>query len=117
MPVQVLFDSGQSSARRAYRDCIARRGMRWSSSDGVTLDILAPALPFLADTAGGVNVNSVVAMLQFGKFRELFMGDAGEARLLAFGDDLRADVLKNPSGDRRGHRAHKLARLPEPEQG
>ena len=36
-------------------------------------------------------------MLQYKDFRELFMGDAGEAdeaRLLAFGDDLHADVLK-----------------------
>jgi competence protein ComEC len=36
-------------------------------------------------------------MLDYQGFRELFMGDAGEdseARLLAFGDDLRADVLK-----------------------
>jgi competence protein ComEC len=71
--------------------------MRWSAGDSVTLDILAPAEPFLADTGDDVNENSIVAMLHYGAYRELFMGDAGEdseARLLAWGDDLRADVLK-----------------------
>jgi competence protein ComEC len=71
--------------------------MRWSAGDGVSLDILAPSMPFLADTGDDVNENSIVAMLQYRNFRELFMGDAGEAseaRLLAFGDDLRASVLK-----------------------
>jgi competence protein ComEC len=81
---------------------IARRGVRWESGDGVTLDVLAPALPFLADTGDDVNENSIVAMLHYQLsnghgFRELFTGDAGEdseARLLGRGDDLRADVLK-----------------------
>src|SRR5664280_164422 len=109
MPVHILFDSGQRYEGRAYRDCIAaawshrvpvviaRRGMRWSSGDGVTLDVLAPALPFLADTGDDVNENSIVTMLRYVGFRELFMGDAGEAsenRLVAFGDHLNADVLK-----------------------
>jgi beta-lactamase superfamily II metal-dependent hydrolase len=109
MNVSVLYDSGQSYAGRAYGDCvtsarahnvpivIARRGMRWSSGDGVTLSILAPALPFLADTGDDVNEDSIVTRLSYGAFRELFMGDAGEnseGRLLAFGDDLRADMLK-----------------------
>ena len=109
MPVTLIFDSGQSYGGRAYRDCIvaahahaisiiiARRGMRWTSGDGVTVDILSPATPFLADTGDDVNENSIVAMVRYGGFRELFMGDAGEsaeARLLATGADLRADVLK-----------------------
>jgi len=50
MPVGMIFDSGQAYSGRAYRDCIssahaqsvpiilARRGMRWMSGDGVTLD-------------------------------------------------------------------------------
>jgi beta-lactamase superfamily II metal-dependent hydrolase len=98
MPVAMLLDSGQTYRGRAYRDCIAsarthnvpiviaRRGMRWSSGDGVTLDILAPSLPFLADTGDDVNENSIVVMLRDQAFSELFMGDAGEAsesRLLA----------------------------------
>jgi beta-lactamase superfamily II metal-dependent hydrolase len=62
-----------------------QRGYRWTY-DGVTLDILAPSLPVLADTGDDINENSIVAMLHYGSFRELFMGDAGEsseARLLA----------------------------------
>jgi beta-lactamase superfamily II metal-dependent hydrolase len=52
----------------------------------VTLDILAPSLPFLTDTGDDVNENSIVVMLHYRSFRKLFMGDAGEsseARLLA----------------------------------
>ncbi len=63
----------------------------------MTLDVLAPTTPFLADTGDDVNENSIVVMLRYGEFRELFMGDAGEAseaRLLAGGDDLHADAIK-----------------------
>jgi competence protein ComEC len=112
MPVGMIFDSGQAYSGRAYRDAmaaahthsvpivIARRGMRWSSGDGVTLDVLAPSMPFLADTGDDINENSIVVILRYRKYRELFMGDAGEAseaHLLATDatvDDLRADVVK-----------------------
>jgi beta-lactamase superfamily II metal-dependent hydrolase len=113
MPVGMIFDSGQSYAGRAYNDAtaaahahaipivVARRGMRWTSGDGVALDILAPSTPFLADTGDDVNENSIVTLLSYNDgphfFRELFMGDAGkasEARLLTNGVNLRADVLK-----------------------
>ena len=102
--MDVLYDSGQTYNGRAVTASahahgvpivIARRGMQWASGDGVALDILAPAVPFLADTGDDVNENSIVARLRYNHFRELFMGDAGEAsesRLLGFGDDLRADV-------------------------
>jgi competence protein ComEC len=108
LPVRMLFDSGQQYSGRAFRDCMheaathgvqvvrPQRGYRWTD-DGVTLDILAPSLPMLADTGDDVNENSIVVMLHYGRFRELFMGDAGEAseaRLLARGDDLRADAVK-----------------------
>ncbi len=98
MPVGMIFDSGQTYSGRAYRDAmaaahshgvpvvLARRGMRWISGDGVTLDVLAPSMPILADTGDDVNENSIVVMLRYQAFRELFMGDAGEAseaRLLA----------------------------------
>jgi len=102
MPVGMIFDSGQSYSGRAYRDAmvaarshgvpvvLARRGMRWTSGDGLTLDILAPSMPFLAETGDDVNENSIVTRLtsRVGAraFQELFMGDAGEAsesRLLA----------------------------------
>lgn len=114
MPVDAILDSGQSYGGRAYRDCmaathahhvpiiIAHPGMRWSSGDGVVLDVLAPGRPFLADTGDDVNENSIVAMLHYRRpdgreFRALFTGDAGqnrEAQLLATRVDLRADVLK-----------------------
>ena len=121
MPVAMLFDSGQQYNGRAYRDCIAsahahaipivltRRGMRWKSGDGVSLEVLAPSLPFLTDTGDDVNENSIVIMLRYRVFRELFMGDAGEAsetRLVAAADDLRADVLKV------GHHGSKYASTP-----
>lgn len=50
----MIFDSAQTYSGRAYRDCIAtahkhsvpillaRRGMRWTSGDGVTLDLSFP---------------------------------------------------------------------------
>jgi competence protein ComEC len=91
MPVGMIFDWGQAYSGRAYRDAmvaarlhgvpvvLARRGMHWTSGDGVTLDILAPSMPFLAETGDDVNENSIVVMLHAGAFRELFMGDAGEA--------------------------------------
>jgi hypothetical protein len=86
MPVAMIFDSGQTYSGRAYRDAIAaahahripvllaRRGMRWSSGDGVSLNVLAPSLPFLADTGDDVNENSIVVMLHYRDFHELFMG-------------------------------------------
>ena len=48
--------------------------MRWSAGDGVSLDILAPSLPFLADTGDDVNENSIVAMLHYRNFRESVHG-------------------------------------------
>jgi competence protein ComEC len=105
----MIFDSGQAYSGRAYRDAmaaagshhvpvaLARRGMQWTSGDGVTLEVLAPSMPFLADTGDDVNENIIVVMLRADGFRELFMGDAGEAseaRLLAAGIDLHADAVK-----------------------
>jgi competence protein ComEC len=104
----LLFDSGQHYDGRAFRDCLheaqthsvpivrPQRGHRWTD-DGVTLEILAPSLPVLADTGDDINENSIVAMMYYGDFRELFMGDAGESseeRLLASGIDLHAAALK-----------------------
>jgi len=121
LPVRMIFDSGQSYRGRAYQDCLAsahahgvpvvraRRGMRWRSGDGVTLDVLAPSMPFLADTGDDVNENSIVVMLCTAGFRELFMGDAGEAseaRLLESGDDLGADAVKV------GHHGSRYASTP-----
>jgi competence protein ComEC len=121
MPVKMIFDSGQAYTGRAYTDAmaaarshavpvvLARRGIRWTSGDGVTLDVLAPSLPFLIDTGDDVNENSIVVMLHYRNFRELFMGDAGEAseaRLLADGDDLHAEAVKV------GHHGSRYASTP-----
>ena len=88
--------------------------MRWSSGDGVTIDVLAPPRPFLAETGDDVNENSIVALLRYRRadgreFRalftgrrrlqpsvsKLFTGDAGtqtEERVLAAETDIEADV-------------------------
>jgi beta-lactamase superfamily II metal-dependent hydrolase len=113
--VDAIGDSGQPYGGRAFNDCIAaaqrrgisvvpvRRGMRYATDDGVAFDALAPEEPLLADGPNDVNENSVVLMLQYRcsacprPFRMLFTGDAGaesEARMLASGTDLEADVLK-----------------------
>jgi len=112
--VDTIADSGQQYGGRAYVDCLAaarergvpvrvvRAGMQWQTDDGVVLDVLAPSEPFLADTGDDVNENSIVLRLSYrlpdGRaYRALFTGDAGEgseARLLARGADVRADLLK-----------------------
>jgi hypothetical protein len=77
MPVDAILDPGQPYGGRAYRDCItaarahhvpivtAYPEMRWSSGDGLALEVLAPGRPFLADTGDDVNENSIVAMLHY----------------------------------------------------
>jgi competence protein ComEC len=113
--LDAIGDSGQPYAGRAFSDCmtaarqrtipiiLVRRGMHYATDDGVTLDALAPEEPLLADGPNDVNENSVVLMLRYRcggcsrSFRMLFTGDAGaqsEARMLANGTDLAADVLK-----------------------
>lgn len=111
--VREIFDSGQSYNGRAYADCrraaaerrvpirVARRGLRWTSGDGVSLDILAPTEVPLVDTGDDVNENSIVARLTYTRdgppFTALFMGDAGmarEAELIDHRIDLRANFLK-----------------------
>jgi competence protein ComEC len=113
--VDAIGDSGQTYGGRAFNDCLAaaherhipivlvRRGMHYATGDGVTFDALAPEEPLLADGPNDVNENSVVLMLRYRcpscarPFRMLFTGDAGaqtEARILAHGDDVAADVLK-----------------------
>jgi len=113
--VDAIGDSGQTYGGRAYNDCIAaaherripivlvRRGMHYATGDGVTFDALAPQEPLLEDGSNDVNENSVVLMLRYRcpgcarPFGMLFTGDAGaqtEARILANGDDVAADVLK-----------------------
>jgi competence protein ComEC len=112
--VDAFGDAGEPYPGRAYRDCLAavqgrripivlvRQGMRYATDDGVMLDALSPQ-PLLTDGPNDVNENSVVLTLTYRcprcarPFRMLFTGDAGtqsEARILATGVDLAADVLK-----------------------
>jgi competence protein ComEC len=77
--------------------------MRYATDDGVAFDALAPEEPLLADGSNDVDENSVVFRMTYHcvacarPFRMLFTGDAGaasEARILAAGADVEADVLK-----------------------
>ncbi len=120
--VRAVADSGQQYGGRAFNDGmreatsrripvrIARCGDHWSTDDGVTLSILSPCGALLTSGKNDVNENSLVAMLQYGTFRTLFMGDAGfetERSLLASGAVLHADVLKV------GHHGSAYASSPE----
>ena len=127
LPVSLILDSGQPYGGRAYADCraaaerfgvpvkVARAGGRWESGDGVTVDVLGPSEPLIADGRDDVNENSVVVRVTYLRkgappFRALFTGDAGsgsERRLLANGTDLRAQFLKV------GHHGSRFATTPE----
>jgi competence protein ComEC len=106
--VSEVADSGQVYGGHAYRDAIAtaasegvpvvlpRAGSRWQTDDGVTLQFIGPSLPFIGGR-NSINSNSVAFLLQYGRFRMLFTGDAGsesEQRFLSEGIALGADVLK-----------------------
>jgi len=102
-------DSGQSYPGHAYRDALdvaraqhvtmlePRGGNVLHTDDGVTFRFFGPTLPYITGSRSDINSNSLVFRLEYGHFRMLFMGDAGtetEERVLANGDDVRADVLK-----------------------
>jgi len=102
-------DSGQAYAGHAYIDARStarerhvpmlepRGGDIWRTDDGLTFRFYGPTLPYIHGGRSDINDNSLVFRLEYGSFRMLFTGDAGEAteqRLLASGFDLRADVLK-----------------------
>jgi competence protein ComEC len=105
----IFADSGQAYPGHAYHDALdvvaqqrvpivyPRGGAVWTTDDGVTFRFYAPTVPLLTKTRNDINNNSLVFRLEYGHFRMLFTGDAGadaEARILASGADLRADVLK-----------------------
>ena len=113
--VGVILDGGQTYGGHAYRDCLAEArahrvpvhvasaGEVYRFDHEIALRILAPSAPYFTDGANDVNENSIVALLEYrcaacaSPLRALFMGDAGaqsEARLLASGIDLHAEVLK-----------------------
>jgi competence protein ComEC len=74
-----------------------RGGTVWHTDDGVTFRFYGPTMPLLVNTRNDINSNSLVFRVEYGHFRMLFTGDAGaeaEARILASGADVHADVLK-----------------------
>ena len=75
----------------------ATRGRAIDLGGGATLTLLGPPEPPIVGSRSDVNANSVVARLDFGETRFLFMGDAEtgtERWLLAERADVRARVLK-----------------------
>ncbi len=108
MPVGWVADSGQRYGGHAYNDGLAEARshrvpvvvpacrQRWVD-DEVTFTFLSPCGPQFTDGVNDVNENSLVVLVQYGRLRALFMGDAGfqsEERLLSQGVDLHADILK-----------------------
>jgi competence protein ComEC len=102
-------DSGQAYVGNAYRDALAvareravpilepRGGDVWRTDDGVSFRFYSPRQPYVTGSRNDINNNSLIFRLEYARFRMLFTGDAGaetEARLLARGEDLRADVIK-----------------------
>lgn len=104
-----VLDSGfphGSSVQRSTLEAIASHGIPFRKAragqvlkidSDLTIRILWPEEPFLRGTASDPNNNSVVLLVQHGAIRLLFPGDLeepGELRLLARGEELRADYLK-----------------------
>jgi competence protein ComEC len=90
-----IEDSHELQAPRAATRCMA--GQRWTW-DGVTFEFLHPQA---ADYDSGARSNAMSCVLRIGNGRRtaLLAGDieaAQEARLVASGDSLRADVLLMP---------------------
>jgi len=107
--VGFFADSGQTYAGHAYHDALdlarerrvpmlePRGGDAWRTDDGVTFRFYGPTLPYITGSRSDINSNSLIFRIEYGTFRMLFTGDAGseaEARILASGADIGADVLK-----------------------
>ncbi len=102
-------DSGQSYAGHAYLDALAtarerrvpilepRGGDVWRTDDGVTFRFYGPTLPYIGGGRNDINDNSLIFRIEYGSFRMLFTGDAGEAterRLLRDAADLGSSVRR-----------------------
>jgi len=75
----------------------AHRGRVVDLGGGARLTLLGPPDPVITGSRSDVNSNSVVARLDYGQTRFLFMADAEsgtERALLSAGDDVQATVLK-----------------------
>jgi competence protein ComEC len=108
MPISLFLDSGQvtsSPLQRRLLQSIHRYGVPFRIVHAgqsfpfgmVRVEVLGPPQPFLAGTRSDLNCNSVVLGLAIGGRHLLLTGDAeepSEAKILARGVDLQADVLK-----------------------
>ena len=84
-----------AEARVPVRD--ATLGRQIDLGAGATLTLLGPPAPPITGSRSDVNANSVVARLDYGRTRFLFMGDAEtvtERWLMEQGADVQARVLK-----------------------
>jgi len=74
-----------------------RGGDVWRTDDGVTFRFYGPTLPYIGGGRNDINDNSLIFRIEYGSFRMLFTGDAGEAterRLLRDAADLRSSVRR-----------------------
>jgi len=77
-----------------------RGGDAWRTDDGVVFRFYGRTLPYIVDGRNDINDDSLIFRLEYGSFRMLLTGDAGETarqRLLASGVDLRAYVGRSRS--------------------
>lgn len=103
--VTTVYGNGSDHASRLYEDVLGylvanrvqyvlcREGQKYRFG-GAEIAVLHPGT---GDRSSDVNEMSVVLMLNYGKFRALFTGDAGkwaENKMLERGASLKADVLK-----------------------
>lgn len=88
LPVDLVLDPGEpvpEAAYLAYLAAVEQAGARWRRAragdavdvDGVRLEVLSPDRDW-ADRTLDPNEESVVLLVQFGRHRLLFTGDAGE---------------------------------------
>jgi competence protein ComEC len=109
--VGLVLDSGQecySATCQAWRSMIeeeeipyrrAQSGMSLELGQGVRLQVLHPPAPLMTNTSSDSNNNSVVLLLEYGRFSVLLTGDVqweAEKVLLASGQPLRSLALKVP---------------------
>ncbi len=109
VPVRQILDSGfpqGSGVQRRLTDWIRREGIPYRRARAgqivrvgseVTIEVLWPPDQYVRDTESDANNNSVVLRIRHGTVRILIAGDLqsdGEARLLASGVNVAADVLK-----------------------
>jgi competence protein ComEC len=103
MPVGAVLEPGEPVADSAYLallDTLAAHRVRWRpveaggafTLDGISFRVLGPSG---RARTGDLNEDSVVLLVQYGKFSALFTGDAGERTEPGWGSEpIDADLLK-----------------------